>query len=116
VWDLETYDVELMMIYSVADLQRFAAVLGLGPHELVGIEPCNAPTFPAEVAAAICGYCQSCGTTLDEFSPLAGWDIVNAVATPRRLLTDFSIDGIADICCALSIDWHRFGGGLSATA
>jgi transcriptional regulator with XRE-family HTH domain len=113
IWDLETYDNELMTVYSPADLYRFADILSVAPTELVGTETPDAHLSASELASAICEHCQVRRRTLEEFGHAAGWDICEAVGAPQLLLTDFSIDGIQDICRELDVDWRRFISGLS---
>jgi transcriptional regulator with XRE-family HTH domain len=113
VWDLEGNEDELMTAYSAADLQRFAGVLSVAPKELVGTEPSDAPISAGDLASAIREHCRLQGVTADEFGDEVGWDVSEAVGDPQLLLTDFSIDGIHDICRGLGIDWQRFISGLS---
>ena len=116
VWDLESYDDELMMVYSPAELQRFAGILSVTPRELVGTEERADPVSADELAGAIRDYCRVRNKTLDEFGDTAGWDVSKAAGAPQLLLSDFSLDGIRDICRELGIDWQRFISGLSAAA
>ena len=116
VWDLESYDNELMMTCSPADLQRFAGILSVAPRELVGTEERGDPISADELASAIREYCRVRNMTLDEFGNAAGWDVSKAAHAPQLLLSDFSLDGIRDICRALGLDWQRFISGLSAAA
>jgi transcriptional regulator with XRE-family HTH domain len=116
VWDLESYDDELMTAYSAADLRRFAAVLSVAPRELLGTDDRGAPVSPDELALAIRAHCQARGMTSDAFGEAAGWDVSKAVNSPQMLLTDFSIDGVRDICRELGIQWQRIISGLTADA
>jgi hypothetical protein len=112
VWDLEGNEDELMMVYSAADLQRFADVLSVAPEELVGTESSDAPISAGNLASAIREHCRLEGVTADEFGDAVGWDVSKAADEPQLLLTDFSVDGIRDICRGLGIDWQRFISGL----
>jgi len=116
VWDLETHDDELMMVYSPAELQRFALAFSVAPRELVGTEERGDPMSADELASMIRQHCRTRNLTLDEFGDAAGWDVSKAADAPQLLLTDFSLDGIRDICGELGVDWQRFISGLSAAA
>lgn len=116
VWDLESYDDELMMVYSPADLQRFAGILCVTPRELVGTEERGDPISADQLASAIREYCRLRNRTLEEFGDAAGWDVSKAADVPQLLLSDISLDGIRDICRELGVDWQRFISGLSAAA
>src|SRR5207244_1369794 len=105
-WDLETIDDEIM-IYSLADVQRFAGVLCVAPRELVGTEDRNDPISARELALAIREHCRAHGMTLEQFGDAAGWDLSKLADSPQMLLTDFSLDGIRDICRELGVDWQR---------
>ena len=114
VWDLESYDDELMTVYSPADLQRFARVLYVAPHELAATGPCDDAIAPHEPASAIREHCRARRITVDDFGDAAGWDVSAVPDAPQRLLTDFSLEGVRDVCLALGVDWRRFISGLSA--
>jgi DNA-binding XRE family transcriptional regulator len=116
VWDLESHNDELMMTCSPADLQRFAGVLSVAPRELVGTEEHGDPISANELASAIREYCRVRNSTLEEFGDAAGWDVSKAADASQLLLSDFSLDGIRDICRELGVDWQRFISGLSAAA
>jgi transcriptional regulator with XRE-family HTH domain len=113
VWDLETYDDELMTLYSPAELQRFAWALSVAPRELVGTEERNDTISATELASAIREHCRARKMTVGQFGGKVGWDLSNAVDAPQLLLSDLSLDGIGDICRELGIDWQRFISGLS---
>jgi transcriptional regulator with XRE-family HTH domain len=110
IWDVESYEDELTSVYSPAQLRRFAAVLGVRPVDLLGVEPVADPVSHVDLAAMIRGHCQVRGITIDEFGDAAGWEVKEAVDAPERLLHEVSIDGIRDICRELGIDWQRFIG------
>jgi transcriptional regulator with XRE-family HTH domain len=114
VWDLESYDDELMTVYSPGDLQRFVAIFAVYPRDLVGTEDRDDPVSIDELASAICEHCRALGLTINEFSDAAGWDVSKVMDAPQLLLSDISIDGIRDICHELGIDWQRLISGLSA--
>jgi transcriptional regulator with XRE-family HTH domain len=116
VWDLESYDDELMMTCSPADLQRFAGILSVAPRELVGTEQRGDPISADELASAIREYSRARNRTLDEFGDAAGWDVSKVANAPQLLLSEFPLDGIRDICRELGLDWQRFISGLSAAA
>jgi transcriptional regulator with XRE-family HTH domain len=99
VWDLETHDDELMMVYSPGELQRFAGAFSVAPRELVGTEEHDDhPVSANELASAIREHCQMRNMTLVAIGDAAGWDVSEAANAPELLLSDFSIDGIRDIC------------------
>ena len=114
--DLETHDDELMTAYTPADLQRFAGVLSVAPRELVGTEKRAVSISVDELASAIREHCRLRGMTLDDFGDTAGWDVSKAADAPQLLSTDFSLDGIRDICRELGLDWERFVSGQLAAA
>jgi transcriptional regulator with XRE-family HTH domain len=116
VCDLEGFNDELMTAYSAADLQRFAAVLSVAPWELLGTEDGDAPISAGDLGAAVREHCRARGMTLDDFGDAAGWDVSKAADEPQLLLTDFSLDGIRDICREVGVDWQRFIRGLSTSA
>lgn len=113
VWDLESYDDEMVTACSVADLRRFAGVLSVAPRELLGVEAHDAPVSAAELASAIREHCRVKGITTEEFGDAVGWDVYNVVDEPK-VLDRFNIECIRDVCGALGIDWQRFVSGLSA--
>ena len=114
VWDLESHDDELMTVYSPADLQRFARAFAVAPHELMAAGRCDDPISAPELASAIQEHCRLRRITLDDFGDAAGWDVSTVPDAPQRLLTDFSLAGVRDVCRALGVDWRRFISGLSA--
>jgi transcriptional regulator with XRE-family HTH domain len=116
VWDLETHDDELMMVYSPAELQRFAWAFSVAPRELVGTKERNDPISADELASAIREHCRVRKMSIDEFGDAAGWDVSKAADAPQLLLSHFSLDGIQDICRELGVDWQRFISRLSAAA
>lgn len=105
-----------MTVYSAADLQRFAVAFSVAPRELVGTEQRGDPMSADELATLIYEHCRTRNITLDEFGDAAGWDVSKAANAPQLLLSDFSLDGIRDICRELGVDWQRFVSGLSAAA
>ena len=111
-FDLESYDDEMLTVYSPADLQRFATVLGVSASELLGIREVGDPLTPVMLAAAIAEFCKVRATTIEEIEEATGWNVVASLGQPDRFLSDYSIDGIQDICRKLSIEWQRFIGGL----
>jgi len=113
VWDLETYDDELMTVCSPADLQRFAGAFSVPPSAIVGTEERDDAISAGELASAIREHCRTRGMTLNDFGDAAGWDVSKAADAPQLLLTDFSLDGIRDICRESGLDWQRFISGLS---
>lgn len=116
VHDLESYDDELIAIYSAAELQRFAAIFNVTPRDLLGIRGSLEPISCAELAAAIRQHCLNHGMAPETFGDAAGWEISKAVEIPQLFLTDYPIDGIKDLCDELAIDWRRFFSGLHAAA
>src|SRR5439155_25787382 len=66
VWDLETHDDELMMVYSPAELQRFAGAFSVAPRELVGTEERTDPVSADELASAIREHCRARKMSVDE--------------------------------------------------
>ena len=116
VWDLESHDDELMTVYSPADLLRFASILHVTPRELVGTEERNNPISADGLASAIREYCRVRNITLEEFGDATGWGVSKAAKAPQLLLSEFSLDGIRDVCRKLGIDWQRFISGLLAGA
>jgi transcriptional regulator with XRE-family HTH domain len=114
VWDLETYDDELMTTCSPARLLRFAEVFGVAPGELLGTEAHRDPVSASELASLIREHCRTSGISLDAFGDAAGWDVSKAADVPHLLLSDFPLDGIRDICQLLRIDWQRFVSGLTS--
>jgi transcriptional regulator with XRE-family HTH domain len=116
VWDLEAHDDELMTVYSAAALQRFALAFSVAPCELVGTGERDDPISADKLASMIREHRRMRNITLEQFGEAAGWDVSKAADAPQLLLTDFSLDGIRDICRELGVDWQRFISGLSAAA
>lgn len=112
VFDLESFDDELNTVYGPSDLTRFAAVLGVSPADLLGIEHADAPVTPDALAAAIRGFCTAGGVTVAAFEDMAGWSVAASLDHPDKFLHEYNIDGIRDICRTLNIDWERFISGL----
>ncbi|MGC4031727.1 MAG: hypothetical protein QM754_08335 [Tepidisphaeraceae bacterium] len=113
VWDLESYDDELMTAYTAADLQCFARVLATTPSALLGVEPCDDPISVDDLAAAITTHCERHGTTLDDFSQAVGWDLTAGMNMSESLRASISLDGLAAIGGELGIEWRRLVNGLS---
>ena len=111
-FDLESYDDEMMTVYSPAELQRFAGVLGIPASELLGIGKAGDPLTPVMLAAAIAEFCVLRAITVREFEEAVGWHVAASLGQPERFAHDYSIEGIRDICRELGIDWQRFITGL----
>ena len=112
VWDLETMDDELTMVYSPAELQKFASVLGVRPSELVGLMQRDDSITHIELATAIREYCRIHQMNVEQFSETVGWEIAPVMESSERFLSDFSLDGTRDLCSVLGLDWDRFISGL----
>jgi hypothetical protein len=112
IWDLESQDDELTTVYSPVELQRFAAVLGVRPADLLATAQHSDPISISALASAIHERCRERGMKVEQFADGVGWDVTAAVDAPQLLLTDFSIDGVRDICRELGLDWERFISGL----
>jgi transcriptional regulator with XRE-family HTH domain len=112
VWDLESYEDELCTVYSPAQVQRFARVLGIRPIEFFGEVPTEPPVTAAEVASLIRERCRSRKMSLEQFEDAAGWSLSECLEPPERLLENVSVDGLQDICRELDIDWRRVVFGL----
>jgi transcriptional regulator with XRE-family HTH domain len=112
VWDLESHEDELMVAYSSADLQQFAAILNVRAAYLLGTAECNDPITHTQLASAIREHCKTREMTIEQFSGTAGWEIAAAIDSPDLFLSDFTLDGIQDICRELVIDWARFVSSL----
>ena len=82
----------------------------------MGTEERDDPMSADELASIIREHCRTRNITLDEFADAAGWDVSKAADAPQLLLSDFSLDGVRDICRELGVEWQRFIRGLSAAA
>ena len=58
VWDIESHGEELSSVYSPAELQRFAQVLGVTPAELLGIESPGEPISAAQLVELVREHCR----------------------------------------------------------
>jgi transcriptional regulator with XRE-family HTH domain len=116
VFDLESFDDELTMVYGPSDLVRIGAVLGVSPLNLLGLVPQSGVIAPAELAAAVHRYCVSSAITVADFEDRCGCRVAEAVQQPERLLSEFSIDGIRDVCRTANVEWEQFINGLGAAA
>ena len=108
IWDIESYDQELFMCYSTADIQRFCSVLAIGPRDLFAIDSTSSPITPAELAGLIRDHCHSHSISIEQFEDASGWSIAKSLDEPERFRHDYPIDGIRDICQELAVDWDRF--------
>ena len=112
VWDIECYDDELT-IYSANDIQKFCKALNISPRGLFGIESLAAPLNATDLVALILEHCRLHDLTIEQFEDISGWNLIKSIDDPERFLhSDYSIDGIQEICHALEIDWQRFILGL----
>ena len=107
IWDLETYDDELLDCYSPSDLRRFCEVLGIGPSELFGTEALESPVSAADLVRLIREQCSGRNLTLEQFEDAVGWRLTECMDPPDRLLADMTIAGVQSLCRELAIDWHR---------
>ena len=105
---IESEDDELPSVHSAADVQRFGSVLGVRSCELLGVESQAEPLTAEELAALICNHCRERGKPIGAFEDAAGWCVGRSLEKPERLLHDYSISGIQDICRELDVAWERF--------
>lgn len=107
IWDLETYDDELVDCYSPSDLRRFSEVLGIRPNELFGTEAAESPVSAADLVRLIREQCSARDLTLEQFEDAVGWRLTECMDPPDRLLEDMTIAGLQWLSRELAIDWHR---------
>jgi len=82
-------------------------VLGIRPSELLGVEITDSAVGADQVAQLIREHCRSRGISIAQFEEAAGWWVAESLDEPQRLLQDYSLDGIQDICHELGVDWQR---------
>ena len=116
VWDLESFDDELTLVYGPSDLARLTAVLGTSPAELLGLGHDSDPIGPAALAVAVRIFCETAAVTVAEFEEACGWHVADALDHPRLFLDAFSIDGIRDVCRAVHLPWEPFASGWPSTS
>jgi DNA-binding XRE family transcriptional regulator len=107
VWDIESYDDELLMCYSPSQVRQFCRVLGIHPSELFAVETVESPVTASELVQLIHEQCIAHGMTLEQFEDTVGWRLSACMDPPERVLEDMSIDGLQDLCRELGIHWHR---------
>lgn len=107
IWDLETYEDELVDCYSPSDLRRFSQVLGIRPSELFGAEAVESPVAAADLVRLIREQCSTRDLTLEQFEDAVGWCLNGSMDPPERLFEDMTIAGLQWLCRELGIDWHR---------
>jgi transcriptional regulator with XRE-family HTH domain len=107
VWDLESYEDELLTVYSPLDVQRFARVLGVRPIDFFGEESTEPPVTVDELVRLIHEECRVRKVSLEQFEDIAGWNLRQCLEPPARLLESISVDGLQDICREIHIDWRR---------
>ena len=107
IWDIESDDQELFMCYSIAKVQRFCSVLGIGPRDLFAIHSTLSPITPAELAELIREHCRSRSIGIEQLEEACSWSIAKSLDEPERFRHDYPIDGVRHICRELGIDWGR---------
>ncbi len=112
IWDIECCDGELTMVYDAAQIRRICEALDVQPNDLLDCHT-DEPVITGEIlAACIVEHCKSHGINVEQFEDAAGWCVAASLEDPTKFYTEYSIDGIRDVCRALGLDWRRFIVGL----
>jgi hypothetical protein len=105
VWDLASYPDEARMNLSVSQVIEIARTTGLSVPEILGIEmpePVE-PVTPEDFRTRLLTAVEESGCTIGEFEDRIGWEIGEVMATPDRIVSIYSWDGLTDIACALNL-------------
>jgi len=109
-WDLMYHEGELFHNISLRQLLRAASALHVPPLSLLPdpVAPANERRNFAELAQRVTQFCAERGITADQFSDLAGWEVQSLLRTPSAAFDDWCLDGLRDVCAALSLHWPDF--------
>ncbi|HEY2081656.1 MAG TPA: helix-turn-helix domain-containing protein [Verrucomicrobiae bacterium] len=107
LWDIESFEGDLLQGYSPIELRKFCRVLGIHPNELFGVENKEPPVSAPELVRLIQEQCELRGMTLEQFEDVVGWQLSAGIESPEKLLEGMTIDGLQWLCKELGVDWHR---------
>lgn len=112
IWDIECCPDELMSVYSLSDVCRFAVIFGISASDLLGTSTTEDPVSAAELAQRIHDQCRTRAIRLEQFEDIVEWKLANSLDPPEKLLRDMSLDGLQWLCRELGIDWQRVVRGV----
>jgi transcriptional regulator with XRE-family HTH domain len=105
--DLEDFEDEVWMTFSLAELRKLAQILGLTPR-LILTGDARAPGETVSFAGfsrAIAESVRIGGGDADAWGERAGWDVEPLLRDPEEIW-NLSPDGLRDIADAAGIDWR----------
>ncbi|MEP6573716.1 MAG: hypothetical protein ABJD11_13515 [Gemmatimonadota bacterium] len=108
--DLESFDEELLMTVTLAQLAALGQLIHVEPTELLADNPGTrrpeSRIAPEGIAELIRGRLRARGIPLEELEDEIGWELDRVLEDPATLF-EFNADGLRDICDALGVDWLR---------
>jgi len=105
--DLEDFDDEVWMVFSLAELRKLAQILGLTPR-LILTGDASAPDETVsftDFSRAIAESVRAGGGDADAWGERAGWDVAPLLRDPEEIW-NLCPDGLRDIAGAAGIDWR----------
>jgi transcriptional regulator with XRE-family HTH domain len=103
-YDLETYDDDLYMTASLAELRNLAFAVGLTIRGIFGVEGTAAMGL-AGLAEAVRHHLVKEGVSIQEFGQRAGWDLTKFIEKPQTAWEDWNFDCLYDVCRQLGVSW-----------
>jgi transcriptional regulator with XRE-family HTH domain len=107
-YDLEHDDDEAFMTISLTTLIELGRTLGVPVRQLVDDQNPTAAARPVtydELASRVRAQIEAEGIVPDAWGQKVGWEVSALLADPGRI-ADLNLDGLADICSAVGVDWR----------